>query len=100
MNSILFLLGAVGMSHIIIDGSIFDLPRTFLKRILPNYLHNLFECYMCCGFWCGIFMSYFFLKQVDFFYIFSCGCTISLLSHFHATILNYLESFSVRNLNG
>lgn len=95
---IIFILGSVGMTHIIIDGAIFDIPRKILRRTLPLYLHNLFECYMCCGFWCGVFLSYFLLSKNPFF-VFSCGCSCSLLSHFHATFLNFLETLSIKNIN-
>jgi hypothetical protein len=95
---IVFILGSVGMTHIIIDGAIFNSVRAFLRLHIPSYLHNLFECYMCCGFWCGVFLSYFLLSK-NFFFIFSCGCLCSLLSHFHATLLNLLETLSIKNLN-
>jgi len=97
INFILFLFGSVGMTHIIIDGSIFDIPRKFLKKYLPEYLHNLFECYMCCGFWCGVIMGCLVVSNNNPFIVFACGCTSSLLSHFHATVLNTLESISIKN---
>lgn len=93
---IIFIIGSVGMTHIIVDGVIFDKPRNFLRDYLPPYLHNLFECYMCCGFWCGVFLGYFLLYK-DAFFVFSCGCVCSLLSHFHATLLNLLETLSIVN---
>lgn len=98
INLILFLVGSVGMTHIIIDGSIFDKPRRFLKNNLPEYLHNLFECYMCCGFWCGVIMgSLIITDKIPL--IFACGCTASALSHLHATVLNTLESISIKYTN-
>lgn len=95
IDFLLFLIGSVGMTHIIIDGSIFDKLRKLLKRLLPEYLHNLFECYMCCGFWCGIILGFCLLTNKPIA-IFACGCTSSLLSHLHATILNTLESMSIK----
>lgn len=95
---ILFLIGSVGMTHIIIDGSIFNGPRVFLKNNIPSYLHNLFECYMCCGFWCGVALGYFLITD-NFYLIFACGCTSSLLSQLHANILNVLESITIKFTN-
>lgn len=95
-NLIIFLFACVGMTHIIIDGTIFTSLRAKLKKTLPAYLHNLFECYMCSGFWCGVILGKLIISD-DFFVIFACGCMSSMLSQLHANILNVLESIVIKN---
>jgi len=96
INLIIFLFACVGMTHIIIDGTIFSSLRGYLKKILPEKFYSLFECYMCCGFWCGVFLGGLIISK-DPFVIFSCGCASSMLAQLHANILNVLESIVIKN---
>ena len=57
MNTILFILIAYGFSNIVVYGSIFEGLRTFLKRINPNFLGDLFSCMMCFPTWVGFLLS-------------------------------------------
>jgi len=57
MNTILFILLCYGLSNIIVYGSIFNNPRSFLVKISPNFLGKLFTCMMCFPVWSGFFFS-------------------------------------------
>lgn len=93
---IIFLFACVGMTHIIIDGTIFNTLRLYLKNNTPEFFHSLFECYMCSGFWCGVILGRLVISD-NFFIVFACGCASSMLSHLHANILNVLESIVIKN---
>lgn len=93
--TILFILATVGMTHIIIDGSIFQFLRDWINKNLPEKFAKLFQCYMCLGFWCGVIMG-FLLFSNDPFQIFACGCAGSILSQTMAIILNLLEASIIK----
>ena len=92
IDFLLFALSVIGMTHIIVDGSIFQGVRDVLKKWLPTKLYRLFECYQCTGTWAGFFLGYFLLHYTDLFAIFACGCAGSFLATWAATDLNYLEA--------
>lgn len=132
-QTILFILASVGMTHIIMDGSILQplrnsvkkLPdyfkkidsviskvipkfivlilrnkivqktRLFLVKTLPKKIKELFECYMCLGFWCGMIIGAGVVSH-DPIQIFACGCAGSLLSQLTAIILNLLEAAIIK----
>lgn len=54
------LIVAVGLSHLIVDGQIFDSWR---ERIIQKYSENnpwvlkLLSCYQCTGFWSGVLVG-------------------------------------------
>lgn len=50
---LLFVLATVGLTLIIVDGSIFEPVRCFLEKKLPEKVYDVFECYQCMGTWCG-----------------------------------------------
>jgi hypothetical protein len=95
-NTVIFILASIGMTHIIIDGSIFQFLRDWIKNNLPEKIAKLFECYMCLGFWCGVFMGAS-LLTTDPVQVFACGCAGSILSQLMAVVLNLLEA-SIINL--
>ena len=53
--TLIFVFGVVGITHIIVDGDIFQPVRDFWDKIMPEYIAKLIHCYMCAGFWVGIF---------------------------------------------
>jgi hypothetical protein len=97
-TTILFILGSIGMTHIIIDGSIFSSLREYVKSNLPSKIATLVECYMCAGFWCGVFTGLC-LGIYDPTKLFSCGCAGSILSQTTAVLLNTLESITIKMTN-
>lgn len=102
LSALLFIFGTIGMSHIIVDGRIFQELRNLAETILPEFWCQLFKCYQCCGFWCGLFVGYFtvvsnygLLPETWYGVVietFICGCAGSFLSAWGAVYLNVLEA--------
>jgi hypothetical protein len=96
-----FVLATVGMSHIIVDGSILQWFRDGVKKIavklnMPK-IGGVVDCYLCCGTWCGFFMGWVWISNNPF-EIFACGCAGGFLSNFAAVFLNWIESATIVNL--
>ena len=103
-NVILFILASIGMTHIIVDGSIFEGVRNWLKKQLSERAYGMLECYQCTGFWCGLVSGYFTIAMflplwTQFPITFFCGCASSYLSALAALHLNVLEARTVIDLN-
>ena len=53
-----FLLGSVGLTHIVVHGKIFDNIRAQIEKdrpkIGPLELHDIITCYQCAGMWVGM----------------------------------------------
>jgi hypothetical protein len=98
---VFFVLSTIGMSHIIVDGSILQWFRDFVKstseKIKMPKLGGIVDCYLCCGTWCGFLMGWVWVTN-DPFQIFACGCAGGFISNFAAIILNYLEAATVMNM--
>ena len=89
MNLLLFILGVVGMTHIIVDGEISKPVYEWIKPRSP-LLGRLMDCYQCAGFWCGIALG---LALLSFnpLIVFSAGCTGSFLAQLGWLVLDCLE---------
>ena len=98
MEIVLFCLGCIGMSHIVIEGKIFESTRNWLKPKLPSTLYSLFECYQCTGFWAGLLCSFLAFHDISWYQVFVGGCAGSFLSASGALVLNYLEAKTIVNL--
>jgi hypothetical protein len=94
-ETFLFIFASIGMTHIIIDGSIFESLRIWIKTNLPQKIAQLFQCYMCLGFWCGVFIGINLFREGLPFY-FACGCAGSILSQFTAIVFNALEAATIK----
>lgn len=55
MNLIVFLFATIGMSHILVDGTIFHPAKVWLGKCgkVGQFFLSLFNCYQCTGFWSG-----------------------------------------------
>ena len=97
----MFVVSTIGMSHIIVDGSILSWLRTlvkaFAKKIRVPKLGGVVDCYLCCGTWCGFFMGWIWITNSPL-EIFACGCAGGFLSNFAAVVLNWLEAATIVNL--
>ena len=103
----LMLLGSVGMTVIIVEGAIFFPIKEFLKKFIPEYVMKVLDCHQCCGFWSGLFLSFFFLTPtydgnvletiLQLGKNFANGCATSLLAVFWATFMVFLESKTTLN---
>jgi hypothetical protein len=98
---ILFVLSTIGMCHIIVDGSIMEWFRNYLKEFctkigIPSF-GGVVDCYLCCGTWCGFFMGLVWISHNPF-QVFACGCAGGFLSNLAAVILNWVEASTMVNL--
>jgi hypothetical protein len=99
MEIFLYFLGVIGMTHIIVDATIFKPVRDWFDRRLPTQVASLIHCYQCSGFWCGMLCGYFAFPNITWLQIFLAGCAGSFLSNIAAIYLNYLEAQTVISLN-
>ena len=90
---LVFAFGSIGMTHIIVDGAIFDKPREWLRNKFPqdHFITKLTGCYQCTGFWVGVVMGAA-LVSYNPLVFFACGCASSFLSDWAAIYLNSLEA--------
>jgi hypothetical protein len=99
---LLVILAGIGLSHLIVDGSIFSRPRGWVVEKGPAWLKQLVTCYQCTGFWTGIvcgLMSGIFINELvlDGWWArllalpVLYGFTVSYLSMAAAATLNYLD---------
>lgn len=97
MEIFLFTLGVIGMTHIIVDATIFQWLRDWMDAKLPEKVSKLVHCYQCSGFWCGIVCGAlaFPLTAGN---LFLAGCAGSVLANFVALYMNYLEAKTIINL--
>jgi hypothetical protein len=113
--TLLGLLAAVGMSHLFVDGTIFDWLRKILiekYKVTRPWVLTLISCYQCTGFWTGALMGLFLqpiswglfdhlwwfvalLFSLPLWLVvtpFIFGCAASYLSMAAAAFLNYLDA--------
>jgi hypothetical protein len=101
VNLTLFVLSTIGMTHIIVDGSIMEWFRNLVK-IISNFLKvpyfgGVVDCYLCCGTWCGFLMGFIWLT-FNPLQIFACGCAGGFLANLAALLLNLIEAMTIVNL--
>lgn len=115
VDIILFALTTIGLTHLLVDGDIFDPLRQgirwFLTEFLVNFLikkigikgdkfkermmflNGLFNCHHCMGTWCGFLCGYVFLEG-SFWQILLYGAAGGFLAKLAGMYLIYLESQS------
>lgn len=104
VDFLVFLIGCIGLTSIIVDGEIFKPLKDFLQNKIPDFFINLLNCYQCTGFWVGIIfgilLQYKYLDSVsDFAFVFLLGGLSSAASYFYALYLTYLEANSMVQFN-
>ena len=87
---LLFATAAVGLTNIIVHGSIFSPVRTWLQRTLKPGLYEVFECYQCMGFWCGLLCGIILLHPPLYFLLY--GFSASFLASFLFVIYEFILS--------
>lgn len=98
-NLLLFLLSAIGFTHIIVDPATIMKPfRNFVSKYCFEWLNKLFSCYQCCGTWVGFFCGFVLISK-NIWVVFLCGMAGSFISTWAATYLNYLEAKSIINMD-
>lgn len=78
MDLLIFILATLGMTNIIVFGSIFEKPRNWVDKVFPySMLNKLLNCTTCIGFWSGIFLSLVFPFGIHWFI---AGCISSIVN--------------------
>lgn len=99
MEIFLFSLGVIGMTHIIVDSSIFQWLRDLADAKLPAKFSKMLHCYQCSGFWAGIFCGCLAFSTITYGQVFLAGCAGSILANFMAIYMNYLEARTIITLD-
>jgi hypothetical protein len=98
---ILFTFGTIGMTHIIVDGTIFEPVRNYIKSRSNNAFFKILDkivmCNQCMGFWSGVFCGMLVFKFG--LLLFVAGCAGSFFSNFSAIYMNYLETQMIITLD-
>lgn len=91
---LLFCLASVGLTQIVVEGEIMEVPREWLRSNLHPKVFKVFECPMCFGFWSGMICGAM-LLELNILVILGAGFAGSFLSTFANIFLNYLEARSI-----
>jgi len=100
MNLILFILGTVGLTNIIVDSSLFKPIREWAKgeivltEAINIFVHpklgKLLSCYQCCGVWAGWVVGLLLFSEWQLIIV--SGFASSFLSELAAKIMLKLDS--------
>lgn len=94
MNLVFWAIASVGMTMIVVDGSIFRKVRELADKYLWSGVAEILHCHQCAGFWCGIIMSILLVSYQPHIW-FACGCASSCLCVYSAYLLEYIEAKTV-----
>lgn len=103
---LMYALSTIGMCHIIVDSSLFIMPREIFKKSfeilrMPK-IGEIVDCYICCGTWCGFLMGFVWMEKTydlqNFMQIFACGCAGGFMSNVAAMTLNWIEASTIVNM--
>jgi hypothetical protein len=87
---ILFILGVIGLTHIVVDSEIMGPVHEWIKPRCP-VAGKIMECYQCCGWWCGLLLAP--LLSLNPLIWFVAGCAGSFLAQLGWLILDSLERY-------
>ena len=90
-NLILFTLASIGLTNIMINSVIMAPLRCYLKTKLNAKVFEIFECYQCMGFWCGMVCGGLVLSEhwlaFVLLYGFACSFIANIMFDVHQLIL-------------
>lgn len=92
----LFLLASIGLSHILVDGTIMIPLKAWLEK-RPDWLSKqvtqILGCYQCSGFWSavGIGLLLFWAHEWGWVYLVIYGLAGSFCSTLGAVVINYFN---------
>jgi len=92
MNLLLFVLGVVGMTHIIVDSEISAPVHKWIAPRLP-IVARIMACDQCAGFWCGLALGVALLSYRPLA-VFAAGCAGSFLAQLGWLVLDSLERYA------
>lgn len=98
MEIVLFVLGSIGFTHIIVDSTIMQWLRDTFDKYLPEKVAKGIHCYQCTGWYTGSFCCWAVFPNVSLMQILVGGFASSFLANFLAVIMNYLEASTMINL--
>lgn len=118
---IIFVLGIIGITNIVVEGKIFHPVREWFnnpplfswQKILYNVfsfkwftfkwltfanlcktIHSIITCYQCCGWWIGFLLGFVF-EDYNILFLILCGGTSSFLANFFLVYMNYLDAQTI-----
>lgn len=99
-ETIVWILGSIGMTNIIVESDIARVLKDKIKPYLSEFFMKGLNCYQCTGFWSGVFTTTLLFVFNNWNYeklhcIFLGGCATSFLATFFAFLQTYLEANSV-----
>lgn len=95
VNFWLFVLASIGLTHLVVDGFIFQKPKEWLKEKGWEKLYYMTNCHQCIGFYLSMLVGLvfdpcpncsFLLMRLLFY-----GCAGSFLAVLGAVLINYLN---------
>lgn len=91
MNLIIFMLVGLGITNLIVNASIFDIPRDFLSNKF-SFFGVLLNCMLCAGFWVGALLGIFGLSPIHsgLLGVFCAGAVVSVISNFYDIVTDFL----------
>ena len=94
---ILVLLASIGLTHIVVDGKIFEPVRKLAGKYLHENIAYIFSCYQCCGIYTSASVAWINYGN-DLSKIILCAFAGSVLSNFMAIFMNFLEASTFINM--
>lgn len=93
---IMFCLATIGLTNILVHGSILNLIKIFGRSIrgwmqFSEWSKTLFECYECTGFWAGMVCGYLFMYQ-QWYLVLMCGFAGSVIAQTYTDAIYWLRS--------
>jgi hypothetical protein len=95
MNLVLFILGVMGMTHIVVDSEISEPVYEWIK-LRCTVVAKIMDCYQCSGFWCGVALGLMLLSYNPLV-VFAAGCAGSFLAQLGWLVLDSLECYAKGN---
>ncbi len=97
INLLLFIMATIGLTNILIYGSIFNGLREWIKKRVSKKVREGMECYQCMGTWVGAFCGYVMITH-EIGGVFMCAFAGSFAAMLAAKIVEYLEANSMVSL--
>lgn len=121
MEIMLYIIGVIGLTHILVDSKImqsvrewfqepycpsmmkclkmlFTHPLVWLTDYVIKPIGQIISCYQCCGFWAGLVVSWLVITNVTFCQMIAAGFAGSFLANAAAIYMNYLEAQTIVRL--
>jgi len=91
MNVLLFILGVVGLTHIVVDAEISKPVHKWIEPRCP-VIARIMDCYQCAGFWCGLALGP--VVSWNPLLWLACGFAGSFLAQLGWLVLDCLERYA------